>query len=325
MAVIAALSTLSQPMGIALWTATLLSLGAYAIATGNRHWTSQTAGFGHAAWTGIGIVQILLCVAYDRWVWFPDRMFILTWGGIVACMVSLVLYRLPWVRFGWPLRPWRWLSLWLPICILCILGIAIDYRVSAQSLLVVGAFYAWMAKQFDRVRLSYLSIGLFDWAMLRYLDELGWLTTLVCSLVLALSVLYVAQVDPYWQAVDKNQQRHWLRSLASALIGLTALYQAETGRPMLLYAAITLLLCIGLIFAGLSLKVRAFLYVGTLTFVLQIIRVLWLFISAYSLLLWAVGIVLGVLFIWVAATFESRRSQVTTRLESWASALETWD
>ena len=94
---------------------------------------------------------------------------------------------------------------------------------------------------------------------------------------------------------------------------------------MLIYAAIAVLLGIAFIFAGLILKVRAFLYVGTATFIAQIIRVLWLFINANSLLLWAVGIVLGLLFIWVAATFESRRSQVTSQLSSWTSALEAWD
>mgnify|MGYP001792633563 FL=1 len=94
---------------------------------------------------------------------------------------------------------------------------------------------------------------------------------------------------------------------------------------MLAYAALAVGIGIVLVFAGLISKVRAYLYVGTATFVLQILRVLWLFISANSLLLWAVGIVLGLLFIWVAATFESRRSQVSTQLSSWTTALDNWD
>ena len=202
---------------------------------------------------------------------------------------------------------------------------AIAYTVPTQTLLIVGAFYAWMAHSRSEIRLSYISIGLLDWTLLRYLDAQGWLTGLAISIVAGLSMLYVIEAEPTLSGLSHRQQRHWLRILASALISLTALYQAEVYTPTLGYAAITLALCTGLIFAGLGLKVRAFLYVGTTTFLLQVIRVLWLFISANSLLLWAVGIVLGLLFIWIAATFESRRSQVTNQLDTWTSALQDWE
>ena len=330
LAVAAAVTGLSQPKGITLWTGTSVLLAGYALITGNRRWTPQTFVSNPAIWTSVGIVEILLCAAHNRFVWFSDRTFLITWGGLAACAVSFAVYQLPWERWGWPLRPWRLLALWLP---LSALGVAVSYRVPTQSLLIVGAFYAWMAKQRDQVRLSYLSVLLFDWALLRYLDEQGWLTALAFSLVAGVSLLYVAEIEPYFQGLSadlspnlyKRQQRHWLRSLASGLIGITALYQAESDHPLLLYVAITLALGTGLILAGLALKVRAFLYVGTGTFVLQIIRVLWLFINDNSLLLWAVGIVLGLSFIWVAATFESRRGQVSHRLESWNTALQTWD
>ncbi|MEL6881389.1 MAG: hypothetical protein AAFP09_12735 [Cyanobacteria bacterium J06607_10] len=153
----------------------------------------------------------------------------------------------------------------------------------------------------------------------------GWLSTLILSVIAGLSILYVAEVEPYLTAQPQRQQRHWLRILASGLVGVTALYQTEVSTPLLAYAALAVGIGIILIFTGLILKVRAYLYVGTATFVLQILRVLWLFISANSLLLWAVGIVLGLLFIWVAATFESRRSQVGSQLSSWTAALDDWE
>ncbi len=327
LAVSAALLELSQPAGIALWIAIALGLAAYALVTGNHRWTPQMVGLSHSAWTSLGLVEILLCAAYSRFAWFPDRTFLIAWGGLIACGVSTVVYQLPWQRWGWPQRPWRSLALWLPLTALIV---ALNVQVPTQTLLIVGAFYAWMAKQCDRVRLSYMSVWLLDWVLLRNVYHQGWLTALMAGAlplasIVGFSVLYVAQVDPCFDEVSKKQQRHWLRSLATVLVCLSALYQAETYRPMLLYAGITLALCTGLIFAGLALKVRAFLYVGTSVFVLQVIRVLWLFISANSLLLWAAGIVLGLAFIWVAATFESRRSQVTQRLEAWTSALATWD
>jgi len=62
-----------------------------------------------------------------------------------------------------------------------------------------------------------------------------------------------------------------------------------------------------------------------LTFVIQVIRQLWLLVSQYSLLIWAIGIVLGLIFIWVAATFEARRSQVNTLMQTWFSELAEWE
>lgn len=61
---------------------------------------------------------------------------------------------------------------------------------------------------------------------------------------------------------------------------------------------------------GLALRIRAFLYVGTVTFIVEILRQIWFFINDYSLLLWAMDIVLGIAFIWIAANFESRREQM---------------
>ncbi|MEM9948054.1 MAG: hypothetical protein AAF810_18610, partial [Cyanobacteria bacterium P01_D01_bin.36] len=318
----ATLAGLSQPTGIRLWTAAGILLVIYALATGNRRLTPQTFTTSHTVWTSLGLLQALLMALHNRIVWFPDRMFLITWGGVAACIASLVLSRIRWRSLGWPPKPWEMLTLWLPVSVL---SVAINYTVPTQTLLIVGAFYAWMAKSRNQVRLSYISIGLLDWAVLRYLDSQGWLTLLAFSIVIGLSLLYVAEIEPALQGTSNRQQRHWLRILASSLISLNALYQTEIYTPTLVYAAITLVLCTGLIFTGLGLKVRAFLYVGTTTFILQVVRVLWLFINANSLFLWAVGIVLGLLFIWVAATFESRRTQVTNRLDAWTSALQDWD
>lgn len=317
---IAPILSLSQPKGITLWTVTTLLFCGYALSVGNRRWTPTPVVLDHDEWTTLGIVGGLLCFAHNRYVWFPDQTGFLTWSSAIACVIGCVLYYLPWSRLGWG-KIWQQLGLWLPLIILSMT----TSLVQTQGLLIIAAFYAWMAKQTARVRLSYLSVLLFDVALIDYLDGRGWLSTLILSVIAGLSILYVAEVEPYLTAQPQRQQRHWLRILASGLVGVTALYQTEVSTPMLAYAALAVGIGIVLIFAGLILKVRAYLYVGTATFVLQILRVLWLFISANSLLLWAVGIVLGLLFIWVAATFESRRTQVSTQLSSWTTALNDWE
>jgi hypothetical protein len=76
---------------------------------------------------------------------------------------------------------------------------------------------------------------------------------------------------------------------------------------------------------GLLLRVRAFLFIGTVTFILQVLWQLWRFMSDYSFMLLTLGILLGLLLIWVAATFEARRSQVNILVQRWASQLEQWE
>ena len=310
---------LSQPKGFALWTLCSLSLAAYALLTGNRRYTPQTT-LNHTLWTWIGLISILGCITYSRYLWFPDRTTLFVWGGLIACAISILFYYISWENLSWPSTPWRTVGLWLP---LLTITITLSF-VTTQTLLIVAAFYAWMAKQINRIRLSYLSIILLDFALLDYLSYRDWITVTTLSLTTGFSLLYFAEVEPALRN-NRRAQKHWVRTLASGLVGLCTLYQTEISESLLLFAAITCTLAILFIFAGLILKVRAFLYVGTITFIVQVLRVLWLFISANSLLLWAVGIVLGLLFIWVAATFESRRSQLSTRLSTWTNALESWE
>ncbi|MBE9063087.1 hypothetical protein [cf. Phormidesmis sp. LEGE 11477] len=310
---------LSQPLGITLWTVTALLTSSYAVIVGNRLWTPQPLVANHATWTRVGLLGGLLCIAYDRFAWFPNQTGLLIWGGAIACGIGAGLYALPWERWGWK-DEMRSLGLWLPLLTLTITWT----NVHTQGLLIVAAFYAWMANRTDRIRLSYIGIALFDLALVNYLSDNQWLSAVTFSLIVSLSILYITEVEPYFRNRSKRQQKHWIRVLASGLVGVSTLYQTEVSEPILLFATVAVVLGILFIFAGLILKVRAFLYVGTATFVLQILRVLWLFISENSLLLWAVGIVLGLVFIWIAATFESRRSQVSSRLSFWTAALETW-
>jgi hypothetical protein len=188
--------------------------------------------------------------------------------------------------------------------------------------LITAIAYAWFAKLHEQVRLSYISVGLANWAIARHLDQQGWQNPLWYGVLMGGSLLYVIQVDPSLETSDQRETRHWLRCLAIGLVCLTAIYQSET---QIWAALLTLVLSIGLILAGLALRTRAFLYIGTLTFVVQILRQLWLLIANYSLLLWAIGIVLGLVFIWIAATFEARRSQVSALVDYWLATLAEWE
>lgn len=330
--------------GVGLLIGVALLLTTYALAQGNQRWaidpvpaTSSTSSTpptppgalpsltpsSSLLWTYAGIVQFLFTLSYGLYQLLPDDGWLLAWAGIIASGVALGMATLPWRQWGWSQQPWNVAAAVFPVLVLLLTS----YVTALQSLLVAAAFYAWFAKRLEQIRLSYLSIVLLDWAVLRFVGGEGWLNSLWLSGILAGSLLYVAQIDPALQAQSARGQRHSLRTLATGLICLTALYQFEQEIGVMAWAIgfLTLVFSIGLIFLGLFLRVRAFLYVGTLTFILRILRWLWLFINTYSLLLWAVGIVLGLLFIWLAATFEARRSQVDALVQYWSTELETWE
>ena len=271
-------------------------------------------------WTYLGIWQAVGLVSAALYRWLPDDWLSARAASLMA-VAALFLYFSPWRTWGWNPRPWRNMALLLPAVIVMLTS----GQIALQSLLIVAAFYGWTAKAERQPRLSYLGLLLLDWALLRYLNQAGWLNLTWTSAVLAGSLLYVAQVDPTLQS--DRQQRHWLRSFAVGLLSLTLFYQAEleTGAIALWISLLTLVGAMGLIGLGLTLRVRAFLYVGTATFIMRILRLLWLFIDSYSLLLWAVGIVIGLMFIWIAATFEARRSQVSALVQYWLGEFERWE
>jgi hypothetical protein len=310
-----------SPTGEWLWIAIATLLSGYALANGNR----QNAMDASAAvsWTYFGILESCFTLAYLGHQLLPDRM-LFHWAGAIAAGLAYPIYLAPWHEWGWERRPWRQSMTILPGLVVLLTA----QTVAIPSLLIVAAFYAWLADSARQMRLSYISILLADWAILRWLNYYHAQEPLWYAMLIGGSLLYVAQVDPTLRSPDARNTRHLLRSLAVGFISLSALYQEEIGiagiSPLLL-GFLTIGLELVLILAGLVLRIRAFLYVGTATFMIQVIRQLWRFVADYSLLLWAMGIVVGLAFIWIAATFESRRVQVNALIRYWVTELEEWD
>jgi hypothetical protein len=290
-----------------LWMAIALALITYGAWRGRRTgvWIDAT----------VGLLTITLFYSFARWLPALD---LGAWAATVATLLAALLYWLPWDRWGWSLRPWRRSALVLPGLMVLLTTSVINI----PSLLVVAGFYAWVSSQTRRIRLSYISVVLANGAIWDWLHEINqfeplWAVTLVSG-----SILYMVQMDPALQALDRRQQRHGLRCFAIALLCLTAFYQAGASLGLGLGVAVLGLVLVGL---GLWLRVRAYLYGGTLTFGLEVLNLLWRFISAEALLLWALGIAVGLALIWLAATFEARRSQATEFVNQWLAALEQWE
>lgn len=316
-------------IGLWLWLGTASLLALYAWLRGNAHWFPplQTAADHtehvhderlYQQWTWTGLIIVTVAFSYSIGQLFPNLTLIREWGALIVCGLSLIIHRLPWQRWGWPEKSWQRMALAWPI-LAVLLSLTM---VKTQSLLLVGAFYAVMAKQLRTVRLSYLSLVLLNGALIRYLFAQGWLTLLWLGLMLGGSVLYILEVDPRWQTASARQERHALRSLAILLVGITAIYQAEIAVP---FIGLSLLISFGFVICGLVTQVRAYLYIGTLTFALQILRTIMIFISTDGRMLWAIGIALGIILIWVAATFEARRAQINQLLGRWSEMLQSWE
>lgn len=331
-ALFAVFLSLSQ-IGLLIWFLVAAGLAVYALVSGREPEFASSASADSVGsdstssndvthWTYAGILEAWGVLGYALYQVIPETL-LLAWAGAIAAIVAVGQYFLPWRAWGWVQRPWCNMAMLLPGLVV----VLTTAQITLQSLLVVAAFYAWIAKTERQPRLSYLSIFLFDWAAWQFLASEGWLSLAWISVLVTGSLLYIAQVDPALQTNAAKEQRHWLRLLAVGLLSLTLLYQAEIElEPTALWLRLlTLVLAIGLIFLGLVLRVRAFLYVGTATFMLGVLRLLWLFINNYSLLLWAIGIVIGLIFIWIAATFEARRYQMNALMQYWLTELASWE
>jgi hypothetical protein len=237
------------------------------------------------------------------------------WFAVIACGIAGVMYELPWKRLGWPKTPWRRSSLVLPLfTIWATVGVLSDF-----SLLLVAGFYAWIAFRRSNIRFTYLSVFLIDWAIARWFGRLNLTDLLWYVTLYGLSLLYVAQFDPGLKQPQQREIRHYLRILGSGgICGVALVLHQDTGIIPGIMSTIA-------IFAGLILRVRAFLFVGTATFVLTAFYQLVVLIRKYSFAKWVVGLIVGIVFIAMAANFETRREQITSVLRNRRNELEDWE
>ncbi|MCU0550751.1 MAG: hypothetical protein MUC48_15490 [Leptolyngbya sp. Prado105] len=231
----------------------------------------------------------------------------------ISAIAAFILFVLPWDRLGWARQPWQRVAIAVPLLVLA--GTATI--VHPFSLIVVAIFYSLVASIRRQVRWTYLSVAALNWLVLDQLqidaDVLFWQV-----LPIGLSILYFAQVEPSFVQSSERTSRHYVRICGMGLIcGTALLTQANYG---ILPGIVSLMA----IFAGLGLRIRAFLYIGTLTFLLNIINQLIVFVAVYSLLKWIIGLCLGILLIWVAANFETRRGQMTALMQNWLAELQEW-
>ncbi|MEQ8465501.1 DUF2157 domain-containing protein [Coleofasciculus sp. E1-EBD-02] len=265
-------------------------------------------------WIYAGLTEVAATGVYARLTWTQLSIFD-PWRGVMACIFAIALFQLPWRRWGWNDKPWQHYAIISPLLTVCL-----NYQtLSSINLLAVAGFYAWVANRQSNVRWTYLSLFFVDWAIWRVFVNQQITEPLWYAALIGGSCLYIAQIDPELRRPRQRQTRHYLRLLGSSIICLTALFfHQETG---LIPGIISLIA----IFAGLGLRIRAFLMVGTATFVLTVFYQLVVLSFRYPFSKWVIGLIAGIIFISIAANFEQRREQILGIFQNWANQWREWE
>ncbi|WP_293127885.1 hypothetical protein [Microcoleus sp. bin38.metabat.b11b12b14.051] len=237
------------------------------------------------------------------------------WKVAFASLFAYFLYILPWDNWGWSKKPWQIIASLIPLVTI----LESPAKFYPISLLVAAAFYVFLAWEKREVRFTYVSVAIIDWILLRWFGQIGLTQPELYFTPLGLSFLYVAQCDRALRLPAKKTLRHNLRMLATVLIcGIPLLTQQSHG----LVAGSFSLVAIA---AGLALRVRAFLFLGTAIFLINVFYQLVVLIFDYPLIKWAIGLAFGIVFIWIAATFETRRDRISAFVQHWVVQLQSWD
>ncbi len=272
-------------------------------------------------WVYLGLIEavILITNLINK---FGLGDLLIPWGGMITSGVGYFLYFLPWENWGWRIQPWQRVAIFLPILTVIITDWFIPPRSDLAWYLSTGvtiAYYLILAQNRQNIRFSYLSLGLMNFAFYRWLFSTTYNFDVIWyATPLGLSLLYFAQVDDIFNTSEQKKLRHLIRMFGTLIICLAALFTHEwTG---LIPGAFSLMA----IFAGLGLRIRAFLYIGTATFLVNAVNQLIILNSLYSFMKWMIGLIVGLILIWIAANFETRREQMVSLFQNWVDELQEW-
>ncbi|KYC40834.1 hypothetical protein WA1_24745 [Scytonema hofmannii PCC 7110] len=268
-------------------------------------------------WVYIGLLQIACLRAF-----LPDIPIIellekqlLPWLGAIASVIAYFLYILPWETWGWDRTPWRRSAYFLPLIFLWQTRV----EVLPISLIVAASFYAIVAKTGNKFRLTYISLALGNWALFRWFAVLNFTGALWYVTPIGLSLLYIAQFDPDLKLPNMKSFRHFLRLLGCGIIcGWAIVFNQNAPFIPGIFSLIA-------VFAGLALRVRAFLYIGVTAFFITSFYQLVLLSLQYSFFKWVVGLLVGIALLTIAANFETRREQLNSLLRNASQQLQAWE
>ncbi|MBW4598297.1 MAG: DUF2157 domain-containing protein [Calothrix sp. FI2-JRJ7] len=300
---------------IGLATGTFLAR--YAIFQGRGATSTREEEVAKEVWVYLGLIQAITLVILLRDLPIA-RLFtqeLVAWNAAICCIGAYFIYILPWKSLGWSRKPWRNAAYVLPLLVLSLTW----SQVYPVTILITACFYIFLGKLGNTFRLTYLSLILVNWALMRWFYDWRLTDGLWYVTVFGLSLLYIAQFDPEIKLPQSKTGRHTLRMIGSGIIsGYALIFHQDT-------TIIPGILSLVAIFAGLALRIRAFLYIGTATFLMTGIYQLVILSLRYAFVKWIIGLCVGIILISIAANFETRREQLNAVVRSTSDAFENWD
>ncbi len=270
--------------------------------------------------TGIGAIAYLLFFAFPN-PWLIANI-ITPYAAAIACLIAGILYLPPWEEWDWNLEPWHNSAFALPL----IFALITSKAITLPCLIITGIFYVIYAQVNQQIRVTYISLLLWNWAIFQNLPislyDSARFNFLIYTGAIGLSGLYFAQVEPTLRSHDSKDLRHSLRTLLCGGMSLIAFLYSFSNPTI---AIATWILSSIFIIAGLGFRVRAYLFTGTLTFILLVLTQAITLVTQYSFLMWALGIFAGIGFILVAANFEVRRDRILALFRNVEIELQAWE
>lgn len=292
-----------------------LFLSVYALIQGRGISAKTTTFRTKAVWVYLGCSDVVVTAILARLIWWKPLQVLDPYLAAIVAVIALIISYLPWERWGWSEKPWHRIATIVPIFI----ALVTANKVSDLSLLCVAAFYLQLSIHHRQIRWSYLSLALLGWIFCRFLGNHEVFDLLWYTSVMGLLLIYIAQVDPYLRQSQQRRIRHRLRLSGSGLICVVALlFHQETGIIPAVLSLIT-------VFVGLGLQIRAFLFMGTITFMLTVVYQLLVLSFEYAFVKWIIGLMVGIWLIIIAAKFEQRREQIRSVWQNWRENWQEWD
>ena len=281
---------------------------------------------GSDLWIYTGIFTTTGAIAYLLWFAFPNHWLIANvitpYAAAIACLIAGVLYLPPWEEWDWNEEPWHNSAFSLPL----IFALITSSAIALPCLIITGIFYIIYAQVNQQIRVTYISLLLWNWAIFQNLPislyDSARFNFLIYTGAIGLSGLYFAQVEPTLRSHNSKDLRHALRSLLGGGMSLIA-FLYSFSNPTIAFS--TWILSSVFIMAGLGFRVRAYLFTGTLTFILLVLTQAVILVTQYSFLMWALGIFAGIGFILVAANFEVRRDRILALFRNVEIELQSWE
>lgn len=300
----AATAPVSQPL-LALVTGGLLTT--YAI------WQSRSPDYSPATrtWLYLGVAQGYAVLTIGVAI-AGQQALILPWFGAIAVLLALGMRHAPWPAWGWHPQPWQQVARVLP----AIVGVLTVNEVHPLSLLAIALFYIAARQWEHQVRWHYLALAALCGLASQGLEAFEIDIPILWFAPITLSILYVSRVDPIFESGRERSLRHQIR------LGTLTLFFVITYFPS--HWSIIGSLSLLLLLAGLGLKIRAFLFIGTAVFIINILEQFIIFGTLYTLSKWILGLGFGVILIVSGAIFESKKSQIKTALNDYYSKLQNW-